>query len=275
MTPRPLYCTWDGDAFVPLQRFRRLANADYVVGEVYPLAIHEERSSVSHRHYFAVVHEAWLNLPDELAMEFRTPEALRKRALIEAGFYDERRLVASSPAEARKIAAFLQPASDFAVVSVAGNVVIERKAKSQSVRAMGKKTFQESKTAVLAVLAGMLNVTPDELSAQYRDEAASGDAAGPAEAPARGQAQTDTPPLVPSRPGDGVGTDVEATAPAATSVPLSEYDAQLVRAAQRGTKALREAWDEIPREAKAQLKAALDRRHKPAATRADAERVPA
>lgn len=148
---------------VPLPRFARVCDRQFVVGETYTLVAHEERSAASHRHYFACIRDAWMNLPDHIAVEFSTPESLRKRALIDAGFYDERRLVASSPAEARKIAAFLKPLDDFAVVSVAGNVVIERKAKSQSVRSMGKKTFSESKDAVLNVLANMIGVSPDEL----------------------------------------------------------------------------------------------------------------
>lgn len=164
MTDRPTFCTWDGDSFTPLPRFKRQADELFVVGEVYPLVVQEERSRRSHNHYFACIEKAWENLPDALAMEFPTPEHLRKRALIATGFFDERRLALSSPAEARKTAAFLKPADDFALISVAGNVVIERKAKSQRVRAMGKKIFQESKTKVLEIVSSMIGTTPETLA---------------------------------------------------------------------------------------------------------------
>lgn len=151
------------------------------------------------------------------------------------------------------MAAFLKPVDDFALISVAGNVVIERKAKSQSIRAMGKREFQESKTKVLGVLADMLGVTPEDLASQsavkppqgerraVNINTASGDAAGPAEAPARGQAHTDTPPLVPGSQGDGVGTDAGEPARTPASVPLDVYgrfSAALFEVASGGPRAL-------------------------------------
>lgn len=154
----PITYTWNGEAMEPLRRFHNVVNRDFVVGETYTLVEESERSEVSHRHFFASIRETWLNLPDHLATEFATPEHLRKRALIETGHYDERRLVASSPEEARKIAAFMGGGDDFAVVSVAGNVVIERKAKSQSRRNMRKAEFQKSKDDVLGYCDQLLGV---------------------------------------------------------------------------------------------------------------------
>lgn len=154
----PMQFTWTDDGtFKPWLRFSKACDKEFVVGESYSLAVLEERSANSHRHYFACITEAWRNLPDEIAVDFPTTESLRKRAMIEAGYYDERRLILSSPTEARKVAAFLKPADSFAVISVAGNVVVERKAKSQSVRAMGKRDFSESKQKVLAILNAMLS----------------------------------------------------------------------------------------------------------------------
>lgn len=51
---------------------------------------------------------------------------------------------------------------------------------------------------------------------------------------------------------------------------MDEHDLDLAEAAKRGTAALHAAWTELPTEAKSTLKAALDRRHKPAAAEADA-----
>lgn len=164
----PLTYQWDGEAMKPLARFARLADKQFVVGETYPLAVQEERSGVSHRHFFASVHEAWGNLPDHLVTEYSSSERLRKRALIATGWFTERRLAASSVAEARKIAAFMmERADDGTVIAVAGNIVIERTARSQSTGANGmrKAEFQKSKTDVLEWIAALIGVDVKTLSA--------------------------------------------------------------------------------------------------------------
>jgi len=156
----PLVFVWDGEGMQPVASCRRAANERYVVGERYRMDVVEERSQRSHNHYFACLQEAWANLPDRLAGEFGSAEHLRKRALIETGHFDERRFAASDAMEARRLLAFLKPTDEFAVFAVAGNVVIERKAKSQSRKAMGGPTFQQSKDDVLAWCAALLDVAP-------------------------------------------------------------------------------------------------------------------
>ena len=157
----PLWFQWAGDVMVPLNP--RAADRMYVVGERYHLDHIEERSAASHRAYFAALHDAWQNLPEDLAARFATPEALRKYALIRTGFRDERSIVAASKAEARRIAAFIKPLDEFAVVSVHEAAVIVWTAKSQSMKAMGKAEFQRSKDAVLQFCAEIIGVTRDEL----------------------------------------------------------------------------------------------------------------
>lgn len=159
----PLEFTWDGESMTPLKP--RLADRYYVVGEVYRLEPSEERSLNSHRHYFASVAEGWRNLREEFEDRFPTSEHLRKWALIKAGYRDERSIVATSKAEAQRLAAFMKPMDDFAVVVVSECVVTVYTAKSQSMRAMGKKDFQSSKDAVLGIIAGMIGTTAAHLSA--------------------------------------------------------------------------------------------------------------
>jgi len=164
MTGGPILYRWDGETMTPAtQRFAREADKQFVVGEEYPLIVHEHRSAASHRHYFAAIYDAWESLPETMAGEFPTPEHLRKRALIMAGYRDERTIVASSKAEARRLAAFIKPMDDYALVSVKDNVVIVFTAKGQSLRAMDKAEFQQSKEAVLQVLGDMLSVSPADL----------------------------------------------------------------------------------------------------------------
>lgn len=161
---RPCAFQWSGEAMVPTRGFAALANKEFVVGEVYTLDNADPtRSMASHRHYFAAVHEAWLNLPEHDAERFPTAEHLRKFCLIRASYRDERSIVCASRAEAVRVGAFVKPMDDHAVVAVSEAVVRVYTAKSQSPRAMGRKVFQESKDAVLAILAEMIEVPTEQL----------------------------------------------------------------------------------------------------------------
>lgn len=160
----PIPCEWDGEIFVPVPGFRKTADRHFVIGEVYALAPHEDRSGASHRHYFAALHTAWANLPEEQAQRFPTSEHLRKFALVATGFADHRSIVCGSRAEALRVAGFIQPMDTFAVVSVTAAVVNVWTAQSQSMRAMGNERFKASKQAVLDYVAGLIGVASDDLS---------------------------------------------------------------------------------------------------------------
>ena len=158
MTMPPILFQWDGESFTPInQRFARKADEHYVIGERYQLVPHQERSRRSHDHFFASVADAWTNLPED-EDRFPTAEHLRKWALIKAGYADERTIVCASKAEAQRVAAFVTPIDPYAVVVVKGPVVKFYTAQSQSMRAMGKQVFQESKEAVFRILDELLGV---------------------------------------------------------------------------------------------------------------------
>lgn len=156
----PLIFAWTDDGVMrPLDRFAKHADKQFVVGMTYPLIVQEERSGISHKHFFATVHDLWLNLPDGIASQFATSEILRKHALIMTGWHKERRIALSSSAEARKVMAFLMGRQDdYALISVAENVVIERIARSQSMRADGMRRteFQRSKDDVLGWIESLI-----------------------------------------------------------------------------------------------------------------------
>jgi len=162
----PIPCVFQEGAFQPLPNYRKVANASYGEGEVVSLVAHEDRSLASHGHYFASVSEAWKNLPEEQTERFPTADHLRKWALIKTGYRDERTFVCSSKAEATRVAAFVKPLDPYAVIIPRGAVVTAYTAKSQSMRAMGKKEFQESKEAVLGVLAEILHIEPSALGSR-------------------------------------------------------------------------------------------------------------
>lgn len=159
-SPVPLAFRWEGDVMRPLNP--RAADRQYVVGEVYRLEHREDRSDATHRHEFAWLHDAWLNLPERHADQFPTSEHLRKRALIDAGYYHEDIIDCGTNAAALRVASFARK-DDLALIIVRGVFVIVRTAKSQSRRAMNREEFQASKTAIMETIAAMLGVAPGAL----------------------------------------------------------------------------------------------------------------
>lgn len=189
MSESPAILTYEGEGVfrAPTRAASVHCDRQYVVGEVYRMACHEERSGISHRHFFACIREAWLSLDDKDALEFTSEERLRKRALIATGYYTERRVVASSAREARKFARFMmESADDGTVIATAGTVVIQRTARSQSlgVNGMRKAEFQKSKTDVLDWIAALIgtdtktleanapSIAPDAPATRQREHAA-------------------------------------------------------------------------------------------------------
>ena len=156
MSARPIIFDWTGTAMVPRRPFMRDADARFVIGEGYMLEPVELRSAASHRHYFAVVNDAWASLPNELLVRFPSPDHLRKWALIKAGFCDMRHITCASKAEALRVGEFVRPCDSYALVTVKDAVVTIYTAHSQSNRSMDKKTFAASKEAVLRVVGDLL-----------------------------------------------------------------------------------------------------------------------
>ncbi len=157
----PQHFEWNGEVMIPLHP--RRADKTFVVGQRYSLVQHEDRSEASHRHEFAWLKEAWQSLPEHLAERFPTSEHLRKWALIRAGYSNSHTITCRSKAEALRIAAFIRPMDEFAVVVVQGTTVTRYTAKSQSKRAMGAKMFYESKEKIMDVVARLIGVAPQEL----------------------------------------------------------------------------------------------------------------
>lgn len=158
----PLRYNGDGE-FTAVQGHRKRCDMTFIIGETYVADVRERRSEATHRHYMASVTEIWENLPERLAEEYPTPDALRKRALIRAGFCDTRTLVASSHAEALRLAAFMRPMDTEVLIIVRARVVMSYTAHSQSYAAMEKTAFAKSKEAVLAILSDMIGVDRRQL----------------------------------------------------------------------------------------------------------------
>lgn len=149
---------------------RLLSNAsDLEPGEVVFVTVERGRSQATHRHQFAWIHEAWQSLPESLqGMPWaETPETLRKHALIACGFHQMVTLDCGSKAAAGRVKAALVAAEarahGYALGRVQGPVVTVWTPESQSMRAMGAKRFQESKSAILEWIAAKIGVTPAQL----------------------------------------------------------------------------------------------------------------
>lgn len=154
---QPIIYRWTGEKFEPSTNYQaHLAGQRYEEGQLVALTEFHQRSDKSHDHYFATLHDMWVNLPEELSRDFDNSEILRAHALIRTGYCNKRQLVCGSKAEAIRMAAFMRPALPLAIVEVDGAVVTEWTAESQKYRAMGKKRFQESKDAVLDWINGLL-----------------------------------------------------------------------------------------------------------------------
>lgn len=157
-------CKWTNGVFIPAPRFADKAGELFVEGATYWLNIEPERSEKTHKHEFAWLREAWKTLPESIAHLYPSTEHLRKRALIEAGFYTETIVDAGTTAAALRVAAFARGEDEFALVITRGPIVVVRKAKSQSHRAMGAANFQRSKQAALEVVSAMLGIEPQDLA---------------------------------------------------------------------------------------------------------------
>jgi hypothetical protein len=161
--PRPILFVRVDNHMVPLPRFQRLFDEQFAVNEEYPLIIIEERSLASHNNYFAQLHEGYLNLAEEYAQEFDSEDHLRHWCLCKAGFCTQTRYVMNTAEDARKLREAMKRENRSTIIAVAGNVATVYTPFSQSMPAMKKQDFEDSKRAVLDLVASMARTTPAEL----------------------------------------------------------------------------------------------------------------
>jgi hypothetical protein len=164
---KPIRYRWISGAWVPFPAFREAADAEFVEGEGCWLDVHRDRSQASHGHYFLRLAEIWGNLPEELQLRFPHPHNLRKWLLIETGWCIE-----MEPFPMRTSEAALRLAHELSRQYPDDRIYVEPsdtrlvrwfQAKSQSMRAMGNKDFQRSKSDVLDRGAELIGVSREEL----------------------------------------------------------------------------------------------------------------
>lgn len=162
---RPLPFIWTGTAMVPDAKFTALARRQFAKGERYVL---EPFNPVSHKergHYFASIAEAWRNLSPEAVERYPDPEALRKWALIKAGWHNSRFMECDSDERALVLAAFVRNLDKHLIVVCKGNVVRTYEARSQKVGRgyMSLEEWKRSKQDVLDILSNQIGVTRKQL----------------------------------------------------------------------------------------------------------------
>jgi len=152
----PLRYMGEGEFRTTTRGFAAQCDKTLVIGEVLRWETVTDRSVVNHRHYFACIAEAWGNLPDGMADELPSPEHLRKWALVKAGYCKTVKIVCASHDAAALLFIAAKDMDTFSVVGVSERVVTISRATSQNMRAMDKKTFQESKDRVLQVISELI-----------------------------------------------------------------------------------------------------------------------
>lgn len=207
----PVNLTWTGDSFEPANRFwASKCDERFVVGQAYTLDEVHARSTATHAHYFATLHDIWHSLPESMTEKFPTDEHLRKYALIKTGYRLETQHFCKTPAEAERLALAIKPYDTYQLVGTDENIVTVYNAISQDMRSMDKQTFQKSKEAVLDFCSDLVGIDPVEtrrlagipVSPSADDSPSTADDDGtppaeantlPSEAPADAPSQGDTP----------------------------------------------------------------------------------
>lgn len=162
MTTFPL--TYMGDGVFRTTPYH-LARLEYGQGEIINVEEIHERSPKSHRHYFAVIAEAWQHLPETVSDDYPNPETLRKRALIRCGYCTMTEVLCASNAEAVKAAAAFTAADPYSLCEISDRALRIWRADSQSIKAMGGKKFAESKEKTLHWISNVVGADVTSLAA--------------------------------------------------------------------------------------------------------------
>lgn len=122
----------------------------------------KSRSKRSHDHFFARVVECWETMPDDLKERFPNAEYLRKWALVKSGYCNQTTFVLESKDDTKNVITLVRTLDPFSIIIVRDNIVTVYTAKSQSLKDMGAKDFQESKDAIFRVIGELLGTDVSE-----------------------------------------------------------------------------------------------------------------
>lgn len=160
---KPTVFTWSGNEMVPMPRFKRQCDEQFLVGQEYVLTVVAARSRALHNFYFAAIAEGWNNLPETIADNFPTAEHLRAYALVATDQCTLATYECVDDKTARRLAINLRADAPFSGIKLRGEVVEVRRPISQSAKAMGKDEFEESCRKVLEFIATLTGVSLTDL----------------------------------------------------------------------------------------------------------------
>ena len=155
---------WRTLAMVPIPRYGNVARRQFGdAGTEHTLAPFEERSMRSHSQYFCALGDYFDNLPHIENTPWPTEEHFRAWLLIETGWCEQKEFECINAMHARRLAEHIRIDEPYSRIKLHGKMVTVRKPKSQSVAAMGKRDFEESKRAVLTLAEGLTGISRTEM----------------------------------------------------------------------------------------------------------------
>jgi len=147
--------TW---AMVPVPRYQNVARRQFGDGGEHIMEESAERSRASHSAYFAALHDLFQSIPENIAARWPTETHFRRWLLIETGWFEEKEFDLLSEKHARALGNYIRIEDEYARIAIRGTKVIIRRAKSQSLKAMGAADFKQSKKDVLDLAEQMVGV---------------------------------------------------------------------------------------------------------------------
>lgn len=155
-------------AMVPDGRFKALCDRQFSLDEGYALGPVDNVANASRGGFFASVKEAWNNLPED-DERFPSPEHLRKRALVAAGWAFHSQEVWDTERDARKHVISLRKHDEYAIIKPSGTVVDVWVAKSIAHGQITADEWKVVKPRALDWIAAQINVARTELERHAKD----------------------------------------------------------------------------------------------------------
>ncbi|WP_316205777.1 hypothetical protein [Bradyrhizobium sp. SZCCHNS1012] len=174
-TPQVIY-EWTGEVMRPLAYHKELAAREFEPGKRYKLIEFNERSEVTHDHFFATVTAYWQHWPENYERELPSADHLRKHALIRTGHYIQTVMAHPSVQAATFYVSQFKQYVDYAEGSIVaganGVATVMRIAKTQKKNVMEAEEFQKSKQDVLEFCASVTGVAPEDMKREAKKERA-------------------------------------------------------------------------------------------------------
>lgn len=155
-------CRYSKDVFIPLSP--KAIQGKFQDGELVFLRVDRKRHWPGHQAFMALMNDAFETMPDNLREEYTSPDVLRRRLLIAAGFANIDSIVCKNNDDAIKTAYKMAKfTDDHTFLSLRGSVVVIARANSQAMDKMDADTFKKSCQAVQEELAKLLGCSVWEL----------------------------------------------------------------------------------------------------------------